>query len=186
MRFEDRVKKLLNPREFLRLTTIGGHKRYHLEGNALEHTKMVVKEAEKKFGADHFMCMVALLHDIGKIYTSFCHGQDDWTYPNHSTIGAEDEYLSRFVDRKNPMYGVYKWYILNHIKPLFWMNAVNEGKELKPILEEILATVPITNKRFCTLENLRDLALCDIRGSISKVDQTNLIEYLKSIPLKGI
>lgn len=168
--------KVLNTPEFKKLKTIGGHKVYHLEGNAYDHTMLVWEAAKKMFGEGHFMTLVALLHDIGKIYTSVCNGPGDWTYPNHAKGGAEN--LDKFLDRdEDPeLFDAVQWYLANHIKPLFW----------KPGKIDFSRGV----NDLCKAGWLRDLALCDIAGSEwdhsnieLEANQRQLISFLKGLRL---
>lgn len=173
--FLDAIRNLQNPYEFLKLITIGGHKEYHLEGDALKHTEFVWLCAIKTWGEDHFMTEIALLHDIGKIYSSIENSTNDWSYPDHSTIGSLKGVLSKFIPVTHPLFPVYQWYIGNHIKPLFWQKSGNINYSPKPKGFE----------DYCTVENLAKLALCDIKGSHSKTPQEELQSYLLSIILKG-
>lgn len=159
-----------NP-EFMKLEEVGGQKKFHQEGNALVHTRLVLNEAEKEFTTpeEEFMLTVAALHDIGKIYTSWQDSKSgDWFYPDHSTCGGLSGILRKFVDPKDPMFPTYQWYITNHIRPLFWRG---KGK--------VETTRPVSN--LCTTQRLARLAICDIKGSISDEPQDELITYLRSI-----
>lgn len=159
---------LANP-EFQKLKNIGGCRDYHNEGDSLVHTMLVYEEAKKVFGEDHWMTTVALLHDIGKIYTGWEDDNGDWHYPNHSTVGGQDEILSKFIDKDDEMYETYKWYVSNHIKPLFWR------------FKGIKVSEPTTN--LCSMDFLRKLAICDVRGSYSLEPQDELISYLENLEL---
>lgn len=160
----------INFDELSKLNSIGGHKIYHLEDSALIHTKMVV-DVMKRFSSDKFMLKLAWLHDIGKIYTSICHGENDWEYPDHSTCGGFRGILCKFIPESDPDFKRLQWYISNHIKPLFWKGKFTSFQEIK---DKQLRYIPDG----CSLEVLRDLALCDIRGSISTVDNSELESYL--------
>lgn len=147
-----------NP-EFMKLQDIGGHRVYHLEGNALVHTEMVYAEAEKMFGNDDLMLKAAALHDIGKIYTSIRHGEGNWEYPDHSTCGALRGILCKFISEEDPDFTSVQWYIRHHIRPLHWKGNKCLTRELNN-LEKLAPTE-------CSVSNLIKLALCDIKGSIS-------------------
>lgn len=153
--------------EFKKLALIGKHKIYHQEENALVHTYMVCKEASAMFGGDYEMQLVALLHDIGKIYTSVQHGPDDWTYPNHAKAGAE--HLDLFIPHI-PEYERIKWYISNHIRPLYWRTKEDLKEEFKYM----------NCPEGCSVIKLAQLALCDIKGSISLDPQAELKWYLET------
>ena len=174
--YQSLIDQVSQSEEFQKLSKIGGHKVYHLEGNALQHTQLVVSAAERRFGKGHFMVLVALLHDIGKIYTSVCNGPDDWSYPHHSDGGAKR--LSNFISEDMPEFKAIQWYIFNHIRPLFWM-----GKDMNTEIELILKSVPEDGKSYCNISWLRDLALCDLEGSKSVKPQTQLIEFLQDLKL---
>lgn len=161
------MEEILNNAEFQKLKRIGGHKVYHLEGDAYTHTLMVIEEAKKMFPDDPLMWKVAALHDIGKIYTSIQNGPDDWCYPDHAECGSFKGILCKFIPLEDPDFVVIQWYIRNHIKPLFW----EDGKMI------VLGGV----KDRCSVRNLARLAVCDIRGSKSIEDQSRKIEYLMGI-----
>lgn len=167
------LEEILNCEEFQKLRGIGGHKVYHLEGNAYVHTMMVIEEAKKMFPGDGLMVRVAALHDIGKIYTSICNGPDDWSYPDHSIAGSLKGILAKFISLQDEDFEKIQWYIRNHVKPLFW-NAQNFG----PIeMLQVDDSAPIG----CSLYKLARLAVCDLRGSVSTVDQTELINFLMGL-----
>ena len=145
---------------------IGGHKVYHLEGDAYTHTMLVMMHAIKLFGIESPMVLVALLHDVGKIYTSVCHGPGDWSYPNHAKAGAEN--LDKFLPVSHPEFFKVQWYIANHIKPLFWI-----GKDL----EEVIPSMNVPEG--CSIVALAELAICDILGSLSIEPQIELLTFLQ-------
>lgn len=165
----------INPTEFEKLKEIGGHSTYHLEGNALIHTMKVFHESRKCFHDSKIMQKAALLHDIGKIYTSIEVSPGDWVYPDHSLCGSFKGILCKFIPLDDPHFVDYQWLIKNHIKPLYWnKHGINT--------EDVWG---ITDKTICTLDNLRKLAICDLRGSTPK-DPTaseELIQYLQSLEL---
>lgn len=161
-----------NSEEFKKLALIGKHKIYHQEENALVHTYMVYKEAAVMFHDDYEMQLVALLHDIGKIYSSVQHGPDDWTYPNHAKAGAE--HLDLFIPHI-PEYEHIKWYIANHIRPLYWRTKEDLKEEFRYM----------NCPEGCSVIKLAQLALCDINGSVSLDPQTELKEYLEKFINEG-
>lgn len=148
------INKILRNPEFQKLSEIGGHKVYHLEGNAYEHSLLVYEASKKRFPADPLMQKVALLHDIGKLYTGICHGPDDWEYPNHSVEGSKAEVLGKFIPKTDPDFQKIQWYIRYHIKPLFW-NSPADAKKL----------VNLGMPDGCSVKNLAGLVLCDLEGS---------------------
>lgn len=141
----DCFEQVLVNKSFQKLTDIGGGKRYHNEGNAFVHTMIVFKHACDIFPDDFDMQMVALLHDVGKVYTGRKKEDGDWEYPYHSVVGAET--LLEFAPDDFYLYpGLEKirFYVRNHIKPLFW-------DEYPELTEENV--------------NLAKLAICDLLGS---------------------
>lgn len=163
--------------EWVKLATIGGHSVYHLEGNALQHTLLVFEESMIMFRGNWEMQRCALLHDIGKIYTSIEIAPGDWQYPDHSTCGGFKGILAKFIPLNDPHFCDYQWLIRNHIKPLYWRNkGVNADKPAPwEHLDESLAN----------MDNLRKLAICDLIGSkpVNQKDTDDNIAYLKSLTL---
>lgn len=163
----------INPQEYSKLEEIGGHSTYHLEGHALWHSILVYNQSVHMFPYNRVMQKAALLHDIGKIYTSIEVSPGDWIYPDHSVCGSLKGILCKFIPLDDPHFTDYQWLIKNHIKPLFWeKNGVNTEDVWGKIDESI-----------CNLENLRDLAICDLLGSKPKDPSgtKKLIEYLSSL-----
>ena len=156
-------------KRLLVLKCIGGHVKYHREGNAYQHSILVWRAARKIFKGNKTMQIVALLHDIGKIETSVRNGKGDWSYPNHAKVGGE--ILDKFIPRDHPHFEEIRWYIQNHIKPLFWKSVDDAQKVAKDMPEG------------CTIQNLAKLALCDLQGShaVKEVDNSKLIHLLKKI-----
>ena len=164
--FLPEVLNVLQLPEFQKLREIGGHKVYHLEGDAYTHTMLVMMHAIKLFGIDSLMVLVALLHDVGKIYTSVCHGPGDWSYPNHAKAGAEN--LDKFLPISHPEFFRVQWYIANHIKPLFWRDKD---------LGEAIFNMHVPEG--CSIVTLVELAICDILGSKSVEPQDELLNFLQ-------
>lgn len=156
---------------YMKLAEIGGHKLYHLEGNALEHSYLVWKASREVFPENRLMQKVALLHDVGKIYGSIKQGEDDWIYPDHSVIGSCRGILCKFIPLEHPDFKEIQWFIRNHIKPLFWKkNGIN------------FDSTEGLNK-VCNARNLALLAVCDLMGS-QTVDEKKKqadIDYLLDI-----
>ena len=146
----------INVEEYMKLEEIGGHSTYHLEGNALVHSELVYNEARKMFPDNLIMQKAALLHDIGKIYTSIEVAPGDWIYPDHSVAGSLKGILAKFVALDDLYFGDFQWLIRNHIRPLFWRNNGIETEEVWGAK---------THPEVCTLDNLRKLAICDLIGS---------------------
>ena len=112
------------------------------------------------------MNVIALLHDIGKIYTGKPKDDGDWEYPYHASCGALHlmEFLPDNLADCTEFQIRAKFYIENHIKPLFW--------DKKGFPEKTNQTI-----------NLAKLAICDLKGSFSKLPQTEklqgLYDYIK-------
>lgn len=154
--FEKNVAHLITNEElFNSLQNIGGHKLYHLEGDQLTHTKMVWEYA-KTNNYPQWMLNICILHDIGKIFTSVCNGPDDWSYPHHSDGGAKNLHL--FISKNSEWFKIYKWFIENHIKPLFWKSP-EEHNNLTPI--------PKGMEKYCNKYHLLQIVKADLEGSIS-------------------
>lgn len=150
------ISILTNP-EFQKLQYVGGGKQYHNEGSAFVHSLLVFYNSFEFWNSD-IMNTIALLHDIGKIYTGRPKSNGDWEYPNHAKIGAEQ--LTQFLPEElqhDWFIEPAKFYISNHIKPLFW-------KEYP--------TPTLDNK------NLARLAICDLKGSYSAESQQDKLDFL--------
>ena len=169
--------EIIHSSEFLKLANIGGCHQYHQEGNALTHTFLVYLAAQEMFPSDLMMQCVALLHDIGKILTGRQKPDGNWEYPNHSIVGAE--MLDAFIDPELTCFKEMQWFIRNHIKPLFWRNkGLNR--------EQALATLtpyPSGEITEDTFNNLIDLVICDLKGSIPDdyADTIETINYLRGL-----
>ena len=123
------------------------------------------------------MQCVALLHDIGKILVGRQKDDGDWEYPDHSIVGAE--MLEIFIDPTYIRFKEMQWFIRNHIKPLFWRNkGLTREQALKTLSEH--PSGEITENTF---NNLIDLVICDLQGSIPAdyVDSVETINYLRSL-----
>lgn len=184
------IEEIRNSEEFKKLATIGGHEKFHQEGNALVHTNLVVAAAERRFGKGHFMTLVALLHDIGKIYTSvYCGSETDpvkmaedpkWKYPHHSDGGAEK--LANFIPEDMPEFKAIQWYIYHHIQPLYWKTATSLSDA---ILEQSFSHLTdeeyydLMDSGLVSLNWLVQLVICDLEGSYSVEPQTELINFLQ-------
>ena len=163
--YASEIISVLQSPEFQKLREIGGHRVYHLEGDALTHTMRVALFAAEEFGANSFEVLLALLHDVGKIYSSVYNGPNDWTYPGHAKAGAEN--LDKFLPVSHPDFSKVQWYIANHIKPLFWRGK-NIGEEIAKL------QVP----EGCSIITLLDLVICDVLGSKSVEPQDELLRFL--------
>lgn len=164
--FSELFSSIVNNPKFLNLALIGGEKVYHHEGDALMHTMMVTGAARQIFGMFDEMVIIALLHDIGKIYTSIQREDGWWNYPNHSISGAE--HLKEFLSEDHPLYKKAEWYIKNHIKPMFF----NQGSNFRTFMTNDMKDAP----EGVSLENLCKLVLCDWTGSVSPTEQDPQLE----------
>lgn len=150
--FFQAVEDLNNSIEYLKLSSIGGHKKYHLEGNALFHSRLVYEAAQKYWPEDTLLHRAALLHDIGKLFSSQNLGDNDWSYTGHAAAGAE--HLGMFVDETDPDFEELRRLIGEHDKPLFW-----HVKETP--LEDLISQYG--DDRFVL--RLAKLGSCDLIGS---------------------
>lgn len=140
----------LSPKVQEILTPIGGHKVYHLEGNAWEHTKLVMDAMDPE-GSMPLNRLVGLLHDIGKARFYKVDSEGWFTYPNHSQGGAD--MLSEFIPKDHELYSLLYWVIANHIKTLFFLKQDN--------IDEVLNSAPSEE----AAELLLSLGIADILGS---------------------
>lgn len=172
------LEQILNCDEFQKLKAIGGHKVYHLEGDAWTHTMLVIDEAKRMFPDEPLMWRVAALHDVGKIYTSIEQGPGDWVYPDHAMCGSFKGVLAKFISLDDEDFERIQWYIKNHIKPLFWPKELTRARTNRVRLSAMkIDYVP----EGCSIRNLARLAVCDIRGSKSVEDQSEKIAFLLSL-----
>lgn len=160
------------------LMNIGGHKEFHLEGNAYIHTLLVYATLHPLH-----LAPLGLLHDVGKMYTSVRHNKHDWTYPYHSTEGGKrvHEFLSQeTVNYFHNKYSLslllqdYEWIIDNHIRPMFAKS-----------LDEILSLPNSTPER---VKILLILVLADLKGSKGKVENNStkmkIQHFVASLPVR--
>ena len=107
------------------------------------------------------MNIIALLHDIGKIYTGRQKENGDWEYPNHAVNGAAHilEFLPVELEGNTWFCNEAAYYISNHIKPLFWEQKGYPEKDGRTL-------------------NLAKLAICDLKSSFSELPQDNKIQGL--------
>lgn len=155
------VIEIINNPSFLRLKEIGGGKVYHNEGDAYIHSLLVYQES-LHYWQDSDMNLISLLHDIGKVYTGKMKENGDWEYPDHARVGAArlEEFVPAELAADECFMEKARWYISNHVKPLFWQ------------------ATPEANFRNL---NLAKLALCDLAGSWSDKPQNLLTGFLAAI-----
>lgn len=169
-------KNGISTEKIIQLDRIGGHKIYHLEGSALDHTILVwlaVQKLQKGEGgkacpmlekAGLLAQKLAVLHDIAKL-EGVCHGEDDWEYPNHSVIGSMPEYLSQFCPSESKNRSMM-WLIRNHMRALFWKNS----QELASWWKVEGSKLPDSAKEILNPQMLAEFSMADIQGSFP-VDQ---------------
>ena len=168
-------KNGISTEKILQLDEIGGHKVYHLEGSALDHTILVWLAVQKlQKGENGRTCpalvkagllaqKLAVLHDIAKL-EGICHGENDWEYPNHSVIGSRSDYLSQFCPSESKN-NLMMWLIRNHMRALFWKNSQELASWWK--LEEGKLS---TAKELLNPQMLAEFSMADLQGSFP-VDQ---------------
>lgn len=167
----------INADEYVKLNSIGGHIKYHLEGSALKHSLLVWNVSLDEFPDNWVMQRAALLHDIGKIYTSIKINENSWEYPDHSICGSFKGILCKFIDVHDEHFVDYQWLIRNHIKPLFWGDKKGTPVDTNSFDKDRIDT------NICNLHNLATLAICDLKGSIAANPENSikLINYLRTI-----
>ncbi len=156
--------------EFQKLKETPQHSWWHEEGDAWEHTKMVVnkmidfidKNQECQFFKDsqyrEILVYSALFHDIGKPLTTFL-GEDGYYHcPEHAIVGAKltETLLNDFYLDENIKPAIISL-VRNHMRPRYAMKEDNPEK----------AILKLAN----SLENIDFEALillkrCDDEGSI--------------------
>lgn len=161
------VRDIIRNPEFQRLQYVKGGLEYHGEGCALTHSLLVFHNSFEFWNTPEtrYMNYIALLHDCGKPDTGREKPNGDWEYPNHARIGAE--VLEKFLPDillKPEFILPAKWFIANHIKPLFWGYNGFPQKTENNI-------------------ELAKLAICDLKGSFSREPQdekiASLYEYIR-------
>jgi hypothetical protein len=152
--------EIIDSPAFQQLQKIGGGRQYHQEGSAFVHSLLVFNNSFE-FWQDSPMNIIALLHDIGKIYTGRQKENGDWEYLNHAKIGASHllEFLPKELRVNTWFCEEANYFITNHIKPLFWDQKGYPKKDVLTI-------------------DLAKLAICDLKGSFSELPQDDKIQSL--------
>lgn len=152
--------EIIDSPAFQQLQKIGGGRQYHQEGSAFVHSLLVFNNSFE-FWQNSPMNIIALLHDIGKIYTGRQKENGDWEYPNHAASGAAHllEFLPVELEDNTWFCNEAVYYISNHIKPLFWEQKGYPEKDGRTI-------------------NLAKLAICDLKSSFSELPQSSKIQGL--------
>lgn len=160
---------LLEIPEFARLKETLQNPVYHAEGNAWEHTMLVVKRAEaflrnvnETVETKRALLAAALFHDIGKGMTTVVGDDGNWTSPYHGAAGAKiarvllwDEGME-FRERVCALVRCHMW-------PLYFKHDKDkDGKILKWSRELGL---------FANVRDLCWLSLFDQSGTVNELGQ---------------
>ena len=136
--------------EFQKLKETPQHSWWHEEGNAWEHTKMVVnkmidfidKNQEYQFFKDsqyrEILVYSALFHDIGKPLTTFL-GEDDYYHcPEHAIEGAKltETLINDFCLDENIKPAIISL-VRNHMRPIYVMKSDNPKQELLKLVNSL-------------------------------------------------
>ena len=156
--------------EFQKLKETPQHSWWHEEGNAWEHTKMVVnkiidfidKNQNYQFFDDlqyrEILVYSALFHDIGKPVTTFL-GEDGYYHcPEHAIEGAKltETLINNFYLDENIKPAIISL-VRNHMRPIYVMKSDNPKQELLKLVNSLYGI------------DFRALVLlkwCDDQGSI--------------------
>lgn len=87
-------KWLVNYPELQALVGVPQPERWHPEGDAFEHTMMVLDQANQRYPEDRIINLAAVCHDLGKALTP----KDTWPkHYGHETLGLQPtmQFLSR-------------------------------------------------------------------------------------------
>ena len=166
--------------EFAVLKDCKQNPKWHGEGTAWEHTKMVCGAALRRlsnwdmYGTEWAKTMLtaALFHDIGK-GTTTTFKKENWHAYNHE---VESEVITRRLladeDEKfrETICALVRW----HMEPL----RIYEHRD---VLEHIVLL-----SRAANIEMLCFLKRCDLDGSIAEDKQMQEIDYLKVAELQSI
>lgn len=190
--FDENLKvnwKLLDKcREFHALKDCKQSEKYHAEGNAWEHTKLVV-ENMYDYVSKHYsfntpsdkataklLLTAALFHDIGKPTTTYFDKTDnDWHCKNH---GAEGERITRnmLLDEQIDFREEVCWLVRHHMT-LHYLDLKSTEEKTRKIDE--------LYHGHSTIENLMALNVADCKGSISKENTDEILKkrvgYVKGI-----
>lgn len=136
--------------EFQKLKETLQHSWWHEEGDAWEHTKMVVnkmidfidKNQDYQFFNDpqyrEILVYSALFHDIGKPLTTFL-GEDNYYHcPEHAVEGAKlTETLLNNISLDNNIKPAIISLVRNHMRPIHVMKSDNPKKELLKLVNSL-------------------------------------------------
>lgn len=136
--------------EFRKLKETPQHSWWHEEGNAWEHTKMVVNKMidfidnnqNYQFFNDsqyrEILVYSALFHDIGKPLTTFL-GEDGYYHcPEHAVEGAKlTEILLHNISLDNDIKLAIISLVRNHMRPIYVMKSDNPKQELLKLVNSL-------------------------------------------------
>lgn len=136
--------------EFQKLKETPQHSWWHEEGDAWEHTKMVVnkmidfidKNQECQFFNDpqyrEILVYSALFHDIGKPLTTFL-GEDGYYHcPEHAVEGAQlTETLINNLSLDENIKPAITSLVRNHMRPIYVMKSDNPKQELLKLVNSL-------------------------------------------------
>jgi putative nucleotidyltransferase with HDIG domain len=167
--------------EFKKLIQANQKPKWHSEGNAMIHTRMVcdkMKEIldtelrDKKNETEKLIMMAgALFHDIGKGITTILDENGEWTSPRHALIGCQitRELLwdEDFETREKVCY-----LVANHMKPLYIEDSKNQRRDIITL-----------SMGKCTIEDLIYLKYADCGGSIMEEydNYKEKLEYVRML-----
>lgn len=150
--------------EFMVLSKTPQSKRWHQEGDVLTHTKLVVKELQRRLFYSPFdkqkivLMAAALCHDLGKaVTTKWDDEKGDYTTNRH---GYEGEKIVRrlFFDEdialRESVCFLVRWHMTMH-------HILDKGEQTMKILSEL-------SYGYSSLGCLLTLAVCDAEGSLNE------------------
>lgn len=161
--------------EFARLKKCEQNPKWHSEGNAWEHTKLVckaavrmVKEKDVYFEDDAQLLLAsALFHDIGKITTTHMGKDGNWHAYGHEIDG--EKITRRLLWNEDTKFREDVCSLVrNHMRVL----QIFESKSLLDKFAELSRDV-------CSMFVLKQLKECDVEGSLQKDEVSKSCDYSK-------
>ena len=167
-------KKIEKIKEFAKLKECEQNPKWHKEGNAWNHTKMVCAEAAKVARDEYFdegdrlvFLASALFHDIGKGVTTKIGKDGNWHSYGHE---FEGEKITRLLLWNEDIWE--REHICSLVRYHMEIEFVAER-------ENFLTRLVSISKAVRNLDMLIKLKECDLRGSIQYDDDLKGIELLK-------
>ena len=167
-------KKIEKIKEFAKLKECEQNPKWHKEGNAWNHTKMVCAEATKVARNEYFdegdrlvFLAAALFHDIGKGVTTKIGKDGNWHSYGHE---FEGEKMTRLLLWNEDIWE--REHICSLVRYHMEIEFVAER-------ENFLTRLVSISKAVRNLDMLIKLKECDLRGSIQYDDDLKGIELLK-------